>query len=418
MKHRIAGMPNNRNHSIESVPLSKLEPHPENARRGNVKAIRESIRENGWWGAVLVQRSTRRIIAGNHRYQAAVAEGLDKIPAIFVDCDDDEARRIMLADNRTTDLATYDDQALADLLRETSANDRGLLGTGWTDRDLDKLIADTAPAASSSGEPGAVDLTPEAPKIATTKPGDVWKLGSHVLACVDSTIVANLDQLLEPRAAAVVADPPYAMWGSSTGFHADITDDKMIRPFFRQVIAACVRAVPAYGHVYLCCDWRSWSAWWEAAKGSALLPKNMIVWAKSGGLGTMYTNAHELILFGTVQITREQMSTRKKAAHERTIRSSTNVWEIPRVTNHPSERRRHNAQKPVALFAKAIEHSTDPGDLVFDPFVGSGTSLIACETTERRSISIDIEPIWCDVAIERWQEFSGGKARRIRKGSK
>jgi ParB-like chromosome segregation protein Spo0J len=113
---------------VQDVPASSIKPHPRNARVGDVSAIRESIRENGFFGACIVQESTRYILAGNHRYLAAVAEGATMIPCVFVDVEEDAAQRILLADNRTADLADYDHNALAEVLQEVSANG-GLSGT-------------------------------------------------------------------------------------------------------------------------------------------------------------------------------------------------------------------------------------------------------------------------------------------------
>jgi len=121
----------------EIVPVGSIDTHPENARRGNIAEIADSIRAHGFYGSLVVQKSTNRIIVGNHRYRAAVDAGLDAVPVVFVDVDDDEARRIMLVDNRSTDRASYDDSRLLELLGELPSLD----GTGYDDDDLDDLMA-------------------------------------------------------------------------------------------------------------------------------------------------------------------------------------------------------------------------------------------------------------------------------------
>jgi len=121
------------------VPVDRIHPHPDNARKGNLDAIRESIRANGFYGACVVQRSTGRILVGNHRYVAAVEEGLADVPVVWVDKTDDEARKLLLVDNRTTDLAVYDDAALAELLTVVATDD-DLFGSGYDDDDLDELL--------------------------------------------------------------------------------------------------------------------------------------------------------------------------------------------------------------------------------------------------------------------------------------
>ena len=124
------------NQETANTPTADLVPHPDNPRRGDTPAIQDSILANGFYGTVIAQRSTGRILAGNHRYKAAVENGATEIPVTWVDVDDDEAKRIMLADNRTNDLATYDDEALAEILSGLG----DLTGTGYTDTDLDNLI--------------------------------------------------------------------------------------------------------------------------------------------------------------------------------------------------------------------------------------------------------------------------------------
>ena len=137
--------------------LDELTPHPENPRRGDVDLLSQSLDRNGFYGAVVVQTSTGHILAGNHRLAAARAAGLDEIPAIFVDVEDEVAKRILLADNRTSDAAGYDDEQLLELLASltASAGDLdALIGTGYTSRDLDKLVNDLEKEADKTRELG------------------------------------------------------------------------------------------------------------------------------------------------------------------------------------------------------------------------------------------------------------------------
>lgn len=131
-------------HQTTLVPVTDLHLHPDNPRQGDVGAIADSINTNGWYGALIAQRSTGYVIAGNHRLQAARHLGIDHVPVIWLDVDDDRARRILLADNRTTDRAAYDDHALAELLQQVAATDAQLVGTGYDGDDLDQLLHDLA----------------------------------------------------------------------------------------------------------------------------------------------------------------------------------------------------------------------------------------------------------------------------------
>ncbi len=136
------------NIETKDVALDQLRAHPANPRRGNVDAIRESIDENGFYGRIVVQKSTGYILAGNHRYLAAKEAGLDVLPVDYVDVDDERAMRILLADNRTNDLAVYDNEALAEMLEHLASTDTGLLGTGYNEAALADMLAAIADPSS------------------------------------------------------------------------------------------------------------------------------------------------------------------------------------------------------------------------------------------------------------------------------
>lgn len=160
-------MPEIANLNIEEVPLDSLSPHPENPRQGDVGAISESLEEHGFYGVIVAQRSTGRILAGNHRWRAAKAKGMVSAPVAWLDVDDDEALRILLADNRTNDLASYDDNVLAELLtRLATDTDRALAGTAYSGDDLDDLLRflnqpPLAESARTGHEPDLSEFWPE-----------------------------------------------------------------------------------------------------------------------------------------------------------------------------------------------------------------------------------------------------------------
>lgn len=142
------------NHKAVDTPVDMVRPHPENPRVGNVDAIAESITVNGFYGALIVQKSSGHIVAGNHRWKAAVQLGMSHVPAIMVDVDDEEAVRILLADNRTSDMGAYDDSALASLLSSLPSLD----GTGYTPDDLALLLPDVTDRPTKEDEPLIVPL--------------------------------------------------------------------------------------------------------------------------------------------------------------------------------------------------------------------------------------------------------------------
>lgn len=243
--------------------------------------------------------------------------------------------------------------------------------------------------------------------------GQVWRCGEHIVACGDTFVVtpAVVAEFVEGgEVAAVVMDPPYAIYGSSTGIGSDIADDRMVRPFFAQVFNTARALVREFGHVYAFTDWRSWSSVWEAVRGAGLTMKNCLVWDKGGGgMGSNYANAHEFCAFAHRLPPPRAMQSQQRTGIRPVHR--------PNIVRHGRVRgaeRRHNAAKPVALLVDLVEASTDPGDFVVDLFCGSGSTLIACERAGRRCITTDVEPRWVAVTLRRWAEATGGTFERVR----
>lgn len=192
------------------VPVSDLVEHPDNPRRGDTGLIADSIAHNGFYGAVIAQRATSRVLAGNHRLRAAVSEGLETLPVIWVDVDDETATRILLADNRTSDLADFDGSDLAQLLEQLTGTDAHLAGTGYTQADLDMLLEDLA-GDDPPEDLGDTDEIPDPPPPKTV-PGDIWLLGGHRVMCGNSTSPTDVTALLDGTLAdAVWTDPPYGV---------------------------------------------------------------------------------------------------------------------------------------------------------------------------------------------------------------
>lgn len=167
------------------VKLTEVSPHPDNPRQGDVGAIEQSITANGFYGALVVQRSTGHILVGNHRYMAAQKAGIESLPALLVDVDDERAKRILLVDNRAGELASWDHDALAQMLTDLSATDEELVGTLYTDADLDDLLTDSSGQARGDGSLLAkADVSIGQPLHEVSR-GDVWLVGQHILVCTD-----------------------------------------------------------------------------------------------------------------------------------------------------------------------------------------------------------------------------------------
>lgn len=393
--------------TLVEVPLDELHADPNNPRRitpRRMKVLEQQVGDDSFMRArPVIALPSGMIVAGEQRWKARRKIGRDTCFVFFADLDEAEQQAWSTRDNNHA--GEWDREALDSMLPKDRAPDR-LAVMGFTSEDVDKLIR---PGKRSQPSRLGSDDLPEAPAEPLTQPGDIIELGAHRLMCGDSTDEDSLKALLgNSRVDCVFTDPPYAIYGSSTGLAAEVADDKMVRAFFREIVRAAARAVVDFGHVYVCCDWRSWASWWEVAKGTGLAPKNMIVWDKGGaGLGNNYANTHELVLYAAAIPKRVRMT--KDESGQRPVLDS-NVWKIGRVPS--GEGRVHNAQKPVELVTRAITNSTEEGGRVLDLFAGSGTTMIACEENGRACLTMEIDPMWCDVAVNRWEQFTGQKAKR------
>ena len=398
---------------LKPMKLSELKPAPYNPRaikEKNAERLGASLDAFGLVQPIIVNTRTGHVVGGHQRLEALEARGIETTDVVVVDLDDAQERALCIALNNPRAQGHFTAEGLG-LLKDLESSLPDLMQT----TGLAELGKDFARTFKKSQTDELVEVAPpEPPAKPKTKPGDLWQLGEHRLLCGDSTKAEDVARLMgDRRAAVVVTDPPYAIYGSSTGIASDITDDKMVRPFFRAVLESATRCLESFGHLYVCCDWRSWSSWWEVAKGTGFAPKNMIVWDKGGGLGGMYANAHELLFFASLRPMRRAMT--QKISGERNA-SGSNVWRIGRANrDETGGEREHNAQKPVALFAKAIEGSNTPaGSLVVDLFVGSGTIYAAAEQTGRVAYGMEQDERYCDVAVARWEKLTGKKATRAR----
>lgn len=406
-----------------AVPIDSLQLDPDNARRhddANRSSIRASLVERGQVLPITVRAANRRVMTGNGTLEEARALGWTHIAAILLDYDEAQAAAWAIAHNRSAELGQWDFEQLAATMVEFDSVDWGAVG--WEASELEAII-EQARVEAESPEPetttvgdheraiGVVDAddVPPPPPEPITKSGDIWILGDHVLICGDSFDHDVRARLLEGQLAALaLMDPPFAIYGSSTGIGADIADDKMIRPFFRDLGHAIVQSIAEFAHVYICCDWRSWASVWAGMTSAKLSPKNCLVWDKGGaGLGSNYANTHEFIGYFA------RLPPPKAMAGVRAGQRSVFVSNILRHNRPSGDERHHNAAKPVAMLASLIENSSDAGDLVLDLFNGSGSVIMAGEQTGRRVRACEIEPSWCDVTVARWEKSTGRQAERI-----
>jgi len=397
-----------------------IQPDTKNANKGTERGrymVEASLRETGAGRSIVLDKDGR-IIAGNKTFEAASDIGL---PVRIVQTDGTELVAVQRTDLDLSDdtgaarkLAYYDNRAgqvglewdASVLLGDITA---GLdLSAMFRQDELDELLADLTPKTEGDTAP-QIDRAEELRQQWQTAPGQLWLLDSgkghpHKLICGDCTDAATVARVMGgERATAVVTDPPYAVFGSSTGIGKNITDDKMILPFCREVFAAAVSVTETNAHIYIHCDWKSFNAWWSQLERFDLRPLNCIVWDKGdGGIGTNYTSRHEFILF----LNREPKQT-KMTVGGGGMRQIHGIANVQRFNVPQNEDRLHNAAKPVELESVFIKASTDQGAIVFDPFSGSGTTLIACENLSRKARACEISPGYVAVTLQRFLDHTG-----------
>ena len=395
-----------------AVPVSELKPHPRNVRQGDIGLITESLRQHGQYRPIVVQTGTNLILAGNHTYKAACQLKWKTIEATFVDCDDDQALRILLMDNRANDVANYDDHALAEMLKEMIDTELKLDATGFDPSDLDDLLRDLELETGNpiTGDPD--EVPDDAPAITVT--GDVWLLGDHRLMCGDSTSPTDLDRLMAGKKADMVfTDPPYGV-----SYQKDLTPEKA-KALRRRTDGLSIKNDDLRGDqlggfltnafVALLAHCKDGAAWFVASPqgGSEHIAfmqtlinlgiyREPIIWVKDSLVLSRsdYHYQHEPILYGW----------KPGAAHTPPPdRKQSTIWEIPRPKRSPE----HPTMKPVELVQRAINNHTKPGHLIADAFGGSGTTLIAAHQTGRTAYLMELDPHYCDVICKRFQQATG-----------
>jgi len=429
---KISALPGDRRrgprHPLHIVyePTAALRPDPANARRHSPRQIAQIARSMATFGPIvpILVDATGRIVAGHGRWLAAQELGLAQVPTIPVThLSEAERRAFMLADNRLTENSEWDPALLRTQLRELASIDVdfSLEVTGFDLPEIDLIVSDVLEGGGSDR-----DDAPLLPAPAVSRVGDIWLLGDHRLACgsaLDATVYAAL--MGEDRAALVFTDPPYnvPIKGHVSGLgkhqHREFiqASGEMNRAEFADFLRASYRLMAAYSEsgslVYVCCDWRHVCDFHDAADG-LFTARNLVVWNKgAGAMGSLYRSQHELIWVfkfgGDAHTNNVQLG--------RFGRSRTNVWDYPganafaRKGDERDLLALHPTVKPVAMVADALMDASHRGEIVLDPFAGSGTTVIAAERAGRRARAVELDPLYADVAVRRWERMTGRSAR-------
>jgi DNA modification methylase len=407
------------------VAIGKLRPNERNARTHPKKQIRQianSISEFGWTYPILVDEANL-ILAGHARYLAALTLGLRKVPVIVISgLSEGKKRALSLADNRIPLNAGWDRKLLAAELGELAALlpecNLSIDITGFEAPEVDALLGDLV-----DPEHDPADELPPSAEVPVSRKGDLWQLNEHRLLCGDATAAADLRRLMErQRAAMVFTDPPYnvrisSVQGRGRIKHRDFAQasGEMSPSQFTRFLRTSLRLAAKHsssGSIhYIFIDWRHLGELLAAGSEIYSELKNIVVWAKTNaGQGSFYRSQHEFICVYKAG----------DAAHINNIelgqhgRNRSNVWSYPGVntfrTGRLQELSTHPTVKPVALVADAMRDCSRRGDVILDPFIGSGTTILAAERVGRRGYGLELDPLYVDAAVRRWQAYTGRDA--------
>jgi DNA modification methylase len=354
------------------------------------------------------------IVVGHTRYQAAQKLGLDKVPVqIATGLTEAQIKAYRLLDNRANQDALWDDDMLKIEVQDIDKLDIDLALTGFDEKELDKLLFVEQDGLTDE------DAVPEdvEPKV---KKGELWQLGNHRLLCGDSTSEADVAKLMNNQKADLIfTDPPYGMsygGGRASGSskkgdrvkaHGMIINDDLRGDALFNLVKEALRLSKEHSKSgsasYVCLSYKNYTVFETALKEAGLEVNTCIVWdKKSIGLGMAnYRPQHEFIFYS-------------KGDQWLGNKSQSDIWSMSRGNTSGYK---HPTQKPVELIEKAILNSSKSEDLVIDLFGGSGSTLLACEKTKRKSNLMDLDPKYCDVIIKRWEDFTGQTAKLLERGT-
>ncbi len=442
---------------VETRPLAGIKPYEKNPRINDaaVDAVAASIQQFGFRQPIVVD-GEGVIVCGHTRWKAAQKLGFTEVPVhVATDLTPEQIRAYRIADNKTNELAEWNMELLPIELAELQGAGIDWSLLGFDQDDLAKLLDPGVQAGLTDP-----DEIPEPPDEAITQPGDLWILGEHRLLCGDSSKPADLDRLLDGQPIHLAnTDPPYnvkleprsknAVAAGLATFAAYLSDEAKARdaekrlgnhqgfdlardPSKSKPATQKMRAkdrplqndfisdeafdallVAWFGNIarvllpgrafYIWGGWSNIGNYPPVLKKSGLFWHQQLIWVKNSPVLCRkdFMLAHEWCFYGW----------REGAGHE--FFGPNNIRDVWQVDKVPQQKMVHLTEKPVELAVRAIQYSSRPGENVLDLFGGSGSTLIGCEQTGRRAFLMELDPLYCDVIVQRWEKFAGRKAERI-----
>ncbi len=411
----------------QSCPVDRLVPYANNARthsKKQIKQIAESIKRFGFCNPVLISEDYT-IIAGHGRVQAAKQLGMNEVPVRMLShLSREDVRAYILADNKLAENAGWDREVLAIEMQGLIDLDFEIELLGFSAAEIDFTIEGEQPPSSTKDDPLDA-IEPPSPGPAITRPGDLWQLGPHRLLCGDARSHDDVSKLCAGREAGLLfTDPPYnvPIAGHVSGLgrvkHREFAvasgemDEASFTAFLRDTLGVAATQLRDGAIAFVCMDWRHMGELLDAGRSVFSEFKNLCIWNKTnGGMGSFYRSKHELVF----------VFKKGSAPHINnfglgdTGRYRTNVWDYPGISSlgaaRDEELAMHPTVKPIALIADAIRDCSGRGDIILDVFGGSGSTLIAADQCGRVARLLELDPLYCDTIIRRFERVTGEPAR-------
>ena len=390
---------------LEQWPIGRLVEYERNPRKNDdvVDRMAQAITEFGF-RIPIVARSDGLVVDGHLRLKAARVLGLDTVPVVLADeLSETQIKAFRLLANQSANWAEWDELLLSSELNDLLAEDYDLSLIGFDDAELEALLAGEVDRETASRE--GEDDVPEAPETPISRPGDIWLLGKHRLLCGDATVATDVELLLgDVKPQLMVTDPPYGVeydpgWRNKAGAAATKRTGKVLnddRADWREAWALFPGDVTYVWHGALHATTVA-----DSLEASGFNIRSQIIWAKDRLVLSRgdYHWQHEPCLYAVKKTGK---------GHWAGDRKQTTLWQI--ANKDQDVETVHGTQKPVECMRRPILNNSSQGQAVYEPFMGSGTTLIAAETTGRVCYGIELNPAYVDVAVQRWQQFTGKHA--------
>lgn len=385
---------------IEKIPMEKLIPADYNPRKdlkpgdAEYEKLKRSIKEFGYVEPIIWNKTTGNVVGGHQRLKVLLADGVKEIDCVVVEFDSEKEKALNIALNKVS--GEWDRDKLTALISDLQAEDFDVTITGFDLAEIDELFKDILQDGVKDDD---FDVDNELQKPAITKLGDLWLLGKHRLVCGDSTISDTYDLLMDGNMAnLVVTDPPYNVnyEGAAGKIKNDNMDADKFYQFLLDAFTLTERVMAKDASIYVFHADTEGLNFRKAFSDAGFYLSGTCIWKKQSlVLGrSPYQWQHEPILFGW----------KKKGKHAwYSDRKQSTIWEFDK----PKKNSDHPTMKPVPLVAYPILNSSLTGCIVLDPFGGSGSTLIACEQTDRVCYTVELDEKFCDVIVKRYIEQVG-----------